>query len=732
MLDELLDSEALSDAMLSDLGSGQVSRSESLAALSSPILAAGSMPHSPDARTGSSDPVAAFAEDMAHCLGEIARGGEGTGVSPLLAADVAIEAPLTSPGPLAGSGSPSVEEGLSDLASGASSDSDSDSDSEAGVALSPAADSRATYLPHPAGTPDSDRHSVGEPGPGGASSDFGADASADHVADSTPTPESEVSSEPGPVPAPVAAATPAAVPPIQNFETQRKHGDEDTSWPSWSRRKKHFFILSSSGKPIYSFHGNEGEMSTMMGFLQAFISLFLDSRSAAPPGPRSGAGAASTAPSTPTGPGGDPGSGSLHSVDFQTDAGLDMVRAVKFGRNQIVFLLKQHIYLVAVSRLGEPELHLRQQLQYLYSHLVSVLSVSQIHSIFSNSQNYDLRNLLNQADTARLDSLARRMEREPMFWLNTVPVFPMQATLREALVASIQRASEEVQRDRLLATLVIHKYSSIITASFSPRYPLYTSDVHLIMNTVASKNLQHFIGVWLPICLPRFNPTAFLFAYVSTIETAPDICVVILSTDPSGVDSAQRTSNNIQSSILEILRPMHDAGGLGGSSMQWPLIWEYAGFPSFTPSQMSPHDIKGSLLGFLRHYVYISSATRQHHASPWITPYSIPRHQRRLLRMYRHAHQMIHTRTRPLRMFWTIGSHEIVVGWRYASSASALPLAADPRGGGGSVQDNFEMYLAFAPHTRKDDALSTIEILMRWVALNEKNAFMPDWLAFAV
>ena len=42
----------------------------------------------------------------------------------------------------------------------------------------------------------------------------------------------------------------------------------------WEREvKKHIFILSSSGKPIFSRYGDEQEMVTTFGLLQAVVSI---------------------------------------------------------------------------------------------------------------------------------------------------------------------------------------------------------------------------------------------------------------------------------------------------------------------------------------------------------------------------------------------------------------------------------------------------------------------------
>ena len=44
----------------------------------------------------------------------------------------------------------------------------------------------------------------------------------------------------------------------------------------WRSRRKHFFVLSSAGKPIYSRYGDDNIISGYMGVIQAIISFFED------------------------------------------------------------------------------------------------------------------------------------------------------------------------------------------------------------------------------------------------------------------------------------------------------------------------------------------------------------------------------------------------------------------------------------------------------------------------
>jgi hypothetical protein len=57
---------------------------------------------------------------------------------------------------------------------------------------------------------------------------------------------------------------------------RRRFSTENTLSENWKKFKKHFFILSSAGKPIYSRYGDESQLSGLTGIIQAMVSVFLD------------------------------------------------------------------------------------------------------------------------------------------------------------------------------------------------------------------------------------------------------------------------------------------------------------------------------------------------------------------------------------------------------------------------------------------------------------------------
>ena len=104
--------------------------------------------------------------------------------------------------------------------------------------------------------------------------------------------------------------------------------------PTWRYKKKHFFILSDAGKPIYSRYGDEDQLASLMAVMQATVSFVQDMS--------------------------------------------DNIRAIKSDGTSIVFLNRKPLILVAVSHTTESPTQLIVQLTYLYHQVLSVLTLNHI------------------------------------------------------------------------------------------------------------------------------------------------------------------------------------------------------------------------------------------------------------------------------------------------------------------------------------------------------------------
>lgn len=94
---------------------------------------------------------------------------------------------------------------------------------------------------------------------------------------------------------------------------------EDEDDRDWAGRKKHIFVLSFAGKPIYSRYGNEDKLAWLFGVIQTLVSF--------------------------------------------VQAGDDTIKSITAGDTLFVFLVKKPLILAAVSKTEENVAQLTNQLK---------------------------------------------------------------------------------------------------------------------------------------------------------------------------------------------------------------------------------------------------------------------------------------------------------------------------------------------------------------------------------
>jgi hypothetical protein len=156
----------------------------------------------------------------------------------------------------------------------------------------------------------------------------------------------------------------------------------------WELNRKHIFILSASGKPIYSRYGDEQEMVTTFGLLQAVISIVMDSG--------------------------------------------DVLKVIKSGSRRIIYLIKNSIYLISVSSTEEPEVVIVKQLEFLYNQILLMLT-SKAQLILKNNPSADLRQLLGTDTTRIMNSVCENDITPNFIAFNAVKSFTCQKELRDEI-----------------------------------------------------------------------------------------------------------------------------------------------------------------------------------------------------------------------------------------------------------------------------------------------------------
>lgn len=279
--------------------------------------------------------------------------------------------------------------------------------------------------------------------------------------------------------------------------------NEEYIMNDWKAKLKHFFILSSSGKPVWSRHGDDQTISNHVGIIQTIISFY-------------------------------------QGAD-------DVLRGFTAGDARFVILSKGHLNLVAISRLGESDGQLRTQLDSLYMQILSTLTLPNMERMFSNRPSTDLRRPL-QGTEVLLDALADGFTRGSISTLfSSLECLRIRKSHRTVINSSLLR----VRSPNLLYGLIVAG-GQLVSVVRPKKHSLHPGDLHLIFNMLFEAGSVKAAGGenWIPLCLPGFNNTGYLYMYVSffslnnvsaKVEERPtssgkddEIAIVLISANKEG------------------------------------------------------------------------------------------------------------------------------------------------------------------------------------------------------
>ena len=283
--------------------------------------------------------------------------------------------------------------------------------------------------------------------------------------------------------------------------------ESDETDPEWRRQPRHFFVLSSSGKPVWSLHGDENALAGFMAVIQALVSFV--------------AGAGDT----------------LRTIELE-------------GGARCVVKVAGPLYLAAVSRRGEGARSLRRQLDLLHLQILSILTLA-VERAFARSPRFDVRNLL--AGTSHIfASACRAGEWELGVSLRGLQAARCDAGLRRGLTDTLSRVLARVQASGSSAPdagrdgdeEAAPKPAPLLGAVFSNHRLLARAstseldagsqpdawDLLLLTNFVLSSPSFREGEGFSPVCLPGYDARRFVYAYVAFVR--PRLCVVLVDETP--------------------------------------------------------------------------------------------------------------------------------------------------------------------------------------------------------
>lgn len=182
---------------------------------------------------------------------------------------------------------------------------------------------------------------------------------------------------------------------------------------------------------------------------------------------------------------------------------------------RFVVMTKGSLNLVAISKLGESDQQLRSQLEALYMQILSTLTLPVMERMFKNRASTDLRRPL-QGTESLLSALADGFTRgSPSTLLSALECLK----LRKAHRTVINNTLLKTRSENLLYGLVVAG-GRLVSVVRPRKHSLHPGDLHLIFNMLFEAGSVKAGGGenWIPLCLPGFNNTGYLYMYVSFLN----------------------------------------------------------------------------------------------------------------------------------------------------------------------------------------------------------------------
>lgn len=304
--------------------------------------------------------------------------------------------------------------------------------------------------------------------------------------------------------------------------------EEDITSDSWKQHRKHIFVFSDAGKPIYSRYGTEEALSSLTGVMVALVAFI--------------------------------------------EATKDMIKSIHAEGYKVVFIRRSPLIMVAVSHTRQSEQEVAKELLYVYYQIVSLLTLTQLNRIFEQKKNYDLRRLLSGSERIT-DNLLNLMDKDPSFLMCAVRCLPLTSSVRDMISSSLQQA-----KDKSLVFSILVAQNQLVSLVRKKDQFLHPIDLHLLFNLISASTSFRDGEVWTPICLPKFNSNGFFHVHISYLDQANSLCLLLISTDREHFFPI----SNCKSKFLERLKKRNT----------FQMLLEELQTPSYSISQVGIPDLR--------------------------------------------------------------------------------------------------------------------------------------------
>ncbi|RAL16251.1 guanine nucleotide exchange factor MON1 [Aspergillus homomorphus CBS 101889] len=440
--------------------------------------------------------------------------------------------------------------------------------------------------------------------------------------------------------------------PVGDVDEEGEH--EEQVLERWKAKRKHYLILSAAGKPIWTRHGDGGLISTYIGVIQTIISFYEGSK--------------------------------------------DPLRSFSAGDTKFVIVTKGPLYLVAISRLLESDTQLKLQLEALYMQILSTLTLPSLTHLFSVRPSTDLKRPLQGSETL-LSTLADSFTKgSPSTLLSALECLKIRKSHRQAINNTLLKTKVS----SLLYGLVVAG-GRLVNVVRPKKHSLHPGDLQLLFNMIFEAEAVKAGGgeSWIPVCLPGFNSSGYLYMYVSFLDlrgegnTADDtttkeesVAIVLISANKESFFELQDMRNAFveqmeKNGSIKIIKEAVDRGR-----------------PNTTDI------VPGTVL---HHFLYKSRANVQFTMSSYNHEFSTISRRRRLMSTYNNLHASIHAKHTHVKVHHCVSQSSSSFAW---------------------VTPMFELYCVAGANANRNALAQSASKIIEWVRQEEERLFIIGGAVF--
>ncbi|KAI6192378.1 SAND family protein [Aphelenchoides bicaudatus] len=265
------------------------------------------------------------------------------------------------------------------------------------------------------------------------------------------------------------------------------------------------WVLSESGKPIFSSIGNENELASIFGLIQLIVQNYENWE--------------------------------------------DNLHAIQMDDLYIQFSYRSPLILCVVS---QDSSNLAWHLDVIYNQIVSMLSRHTLKRIYADrGYNFDLRRWLDGFDK-RVDVCLKSFVEDPVVYLSGFRILPLNYADRDFIVSTMASSINAVTSTVAFAVLIAHR--QLIALVRMSKLNLTSSDFNILANLVECHEAFRGVETWVPICLPHFDKNSCLYAHISYLWEGTGPCLIMLSISKEAFFDLSKVRDTINKSLLNYKR----------------------------------------------------------------------------------------------------------------------------------------------------------------------------------